>query len=59
MERMTHKNAEIQIIKPHLFLQAMCLERRHYKAKINETSATGMILCASFILQVSYISIIC
>lgn len=56
---MTHKNAEILIIKPHLFLQAMCLECRHYKAKINETSATGMILCVSFILQVSYISIIC
>lgn len=58
MERMTQKNAEIQIIKNHLFLQAMCIERRQYKAKINETSATGMILCASFILQVSYISIL-
>lgn len=58
MERMAHKNAEIQIIKNHLFLQDMCIECRHYKAQMNETSATGMILCASFILRVSYICII-
>lgn len=29
------------------------------KAEINETSATGMILCASFILHIRFISVIC
>lgn len=38
-------------MQPHLFLQAVCIEQRHYKAKTIETSATGMILCASFILH--------
>jgi len=59
MDGMTHKNTEIQISKNRLLLQATCTEQRHYNTKINETSATGTILCASFILQVSYLSIIC